>query len=198
MTYSDETFDRDMDGYFLKLSPNCELLWSTYFCTKNSNVNDRELSIASDGGERLYFTGTVNPKSDEGASHHIPYQEYNSNTMDYYQNAIVNPQFNEGFMGCFDSLKTENTAGIRLINSVGKDNILVYPNPSYSIVNILLPSICAHGEMEVLNIFGQPMISRKIENIKAVSVEISSYSPGSYVIRVQDGGAIWVSKFVKQ
>jgi hypothetical protein len=62
MKYFEETDNRDMNGYFLKLSPDCELLWSTYFYTKNSIADDRVLSIASDGGERLYFTGTVNPK----------------------------------------------------------------------------------------------------------------------------------------
>lgn len=195
---SDQSYSSDVDGYFLKLSPDCELLWSTYFFTRNSISDDKVLSIASDGGNRLYFAGTVNPKSDEVAGHHIPYQDYNSSTMDYYQNAIVNPQFNEGFMGCFDSLKTDNTAGISFIYRDWKDNILVYPNPCNSLVNILLPSICVRGEMEVLNILGQPLICRKIENTKAVSIEISSYSPGSYIVLVQDEGAIWFSKFVKQ
>ena len=203
MTYFDETFDKDMDGYFLKLSPNCELLWSTYFYTKNSNVNDRVLSIASDGGGRLYFAGWVDKDLDYQNTHIIPFQDYSNASVDYFQQYRTligsnSQNSNEGIFGFFDSLKTENTAGIWESFHKSMDQLLIYPNPGSSIIAITVLDPVGTVQVEISTLYAQTVFSQKYNGKKVIEINIGELVQGAYVVKLSTEKKSYFSKIIKQ
>jgi hypothetical protein len=197
---SDATFGGDMDGYFLKLSPNCELLWTTYFYTRNSNVNDRVLSFASDGGGRLYFAGWVDFDQDYNDSHTIPYQDYSIASLDYFQQYRSGQPNNnkEGFWGHFDSLKLENTASIMQLNNSMKNGMLVYPNPCNTTITLTNFELASVIQVSILNIYSQTVFTQKYEGKRLITIDIGNLAHGAYLLRLSDGNKCFVSKIIKQ
>jgi hypothetical protein len=197
---SDQSYSSDVDGYFLKLSPDCELLWSTYFFTRNSISDDKVFSIASDGGNRLYFTGWVDLDQDYNDSHTIPYQEYSLTSYDYFQqyrNGEPNNN-NEGFWGYFDSLKLENTASILQLSNSLEDKMLVYPNPSNTIITLSNFELSSAVQVDILNIYSQTVLTQKHEGKRVITVDIGNLAQEAYLVRLTDGKKWNVTKIIKQ
>ncbi len=198
--YADSTYSDDYDGFFMKLTSDLQLNWVTGFATRGSETHDFVNSIASYGGNRLYYAGTVHPYPNNPDLNHqtIPYQDFSPSEIDYFQSENLYPNFTEGFMGCFDSLKLENTAGIKQLQQPIKDKLMVYPNPSNSAINILIPPAMENGRIDIFNLFGQTLFSQTNLTKEKITIDLSNFANGAYIIKVQNNKQYLTTKFIKQ
>lgn len=88
---------------------------------------------------------------------------------------------------------TANDCGITGINEIPNQNILIYPNPSFGIVNISSDEIIEN--LTVYSSIGQLVInnSPKTRNFK---VNLSSYSKGIYYINIKTNNSIISKKII--
>lgn len=87
------------------------------------------------------------------------------------------------------------TTGLTAIENQTKNNLPVYPNPANDVIQIGWNNTMAAGQGQitsadgktVYNFTGQPS-----------SIQIASYPPGLYFIRIWQNGQMYSSKFIKQ
>lgn len=75
-------------------------------------------------------------------------------------------------------------------------NLLVYPNPSHSKINIINLQNQALGDIEINDILGNVLIQLK-ENSRKTEIDISSYSPGIYFVKCDIQNKLNIIKFIK-
>lgn len=73
------------------------------------------------------------------------------------------------------------------------DNFLIFPNPSNSDINIVLPST-EKFQIEITNSTGQLVLKEHNKN----KIDLSNYSNGLYIISVKQGQNIYTQKLNKQ
>jgi hypothetical protein len=78
------------------------------------------------------------------------------------------------------------------INSLSKDIVTIYPNPTNGKVTIT--NSCKITKVEIANLLGQKLFS-ETHNTNKVIVDISSFEKGVYFIKVNDG---YTEKLVKE
>lgn len=90
------------------------------------------------------------------------------------------------------------TATYNLTTGINENNnltIILYPNPTSSIVNIELPSL-NNAQIELLSMDGQLILSSTVtENV--ITLNLSQYSDGIYFIRILTGDGSITRKIVK-
>ena len=76
----------------------------------------------------------------------------------------------------------------------------VYPNPANSIINVILESNeIKSGELRIFNMHGQMMSYISISSIhQTLSADISSFSPGIYIVCLTSDNQRYCQKFIKQ
>lgn len=90
------------------------------------------------------------------------------------------------------------TATYNLTTGINENNnltIILYPNPTSSIVNIELPSL-NNAQIELLSMDGQ-LISSSIVTENVITLNLSQYSDGIYFIRILTGDGSITRKIVK-
>ncbi|WPQ66027.1 zinc-dependent metalloprotease family protein [Chitinophaga sancti] len=79
-----------------------------------------------------------------------------------------------------------------------QDKVQVYPNPANSVVNINLAGVKGKSEVSLFDINGRQVMRREV-NAANAQLDISSLTPGVYIIRVKNGTKeVSMTKIVKQ
>jgi hypothetical protein len=96
-----------------------------------------------------------------------------------------------------------NMAGTITVNEVlGVDDntlnaISVYPNPASSTINLVLPKTMQTGQIAVIDILGKQVYSQEFESKENISIDILSWSTGSYFLKVVSGENTQTERFIK-
>lgn len=82
------------------------------------------------------------------------------------------------------------------------ESLKVYPNPSTSELNISIPAqMSGSYEYEVVSLDGRSIASgliRHAESMQKFTIDLESYNPGYYFLRVYSDDQVFAAKFVKQ
>lgn len=79
--------------------------------------------------------------------------------------------------------------------------LLVYPNPAASALNIRLANTCGNAavDIEVYDMAGRIMTCQSLQSGNTtISLDVSHYAAGNYVIKIKNNGSEDTVKFVKQ
>ncbi len=78
------------------------------------------------------------------------------------------------------------------------DNISVYPNPTNGVFSILVNDPDQLGKIEIQNAMGENVLTVNIIIVKENTIDISTFSPGLYVIKIYDkSNKVYIKKIVK-
>lgn len=85
----------------------------------------------------------------------------------------------------------------RAKQSIVKDgNIVLYPNPTRNIINIISPNIKA---IEVVDIMGKVVLQKSINNMGQTSLSVSELQKGVYIVKaINAEGKTLISKLIKE
>ncbi|OMP76746.1 zinc-dependent metalloprotease [[Flexibacter] sp. ATCC 35208] len=79
-----------------------------------------------------------------------------------------------------------------------QDKVQVYPNPANSVVNINLAGVKGKSEVSLFDINGRQVMRREV-NAANLQLDISTLTPGVYIIRVKNGTKeVSTTKIIKQ
>ncbi|MBP1650416.1 MAG: peptidase domain protein [Bacteroidetes bacterium] len=79
-----------------------------------------------------------------------------------------------------------------------QDKVQVYPNPANSVVNINLAGVKGKSEVSLFDINGRQVMRREV-NTANLQLDISTLTPGVYIIRVKNGTKeVSTTKIIKQ
>jgi hypothetical protein len=96
---------------------------------------------------------------------------------------------------------TSYTPGECLTNRVGsllKENILLYPNPVQSSLNLVFEQNIS-GFIRVFDISGKEIVASRLNGQQRATLEFGHVNPGSYIVEiVTKEGAIWHQRIVKE
>lgn len=105
-------------------------------------------------------------------------------------------------MGCFmpgcrtDTLSEVFTIKTEEILINLSKNIVIYPNPSSDVINIVMPEGMENKVVQIFDIMGRKLMDK---NMDSDDLDVSSFSPGLYIIWAKDRqGRIATGKFVKE
>jgi subtilisin family serine protease len=86
--------------------------------------------------------------------------------------------------------------------SVLNNDILIYPNPVDNMLNVALSTIDGSPtRLQVYSILGQPLLEINYESIwhlNPISVDLSTYLPGQYIVRVENKNAYRTFRIIKR
>jgi len=94
-----------------------------------------------------------------------------------------------------DNIIPSTTLGVEEFTDVNEFSI--YPNPSTSLLNIDVLQLDATMNLDIYNILGKKVLSKKINNLKS-SINVSQWHSGVYLIRLSTDDATITKRFVKQ
>lgn len=192
------------DSIFNKL-PNTDAIFA--------NVNDTNYlvyapQITKDGLE-LYFTrilnGTVNSeicvsvRNNPAAPFSLPNVIYSNNgyvpeaatlTFDK-QKMYYHQKDGTGIFKINMRYRISATAIVESSNNIG---IKVFPNPSSTILNVIVPNINEKYDIEINSILGQQILKISSTNV----IDIENLTNGIYILKVKQNDKISTTKIVKQ
>jgi hypothetical protein len=102
---------------------------------------------------------------------------------------LVVREGNAGFL-----LKLKQNKDVSLQNT---DNIFLYPNPTKNKVNIQLDKVYSSVNTTIYSINGMKLYSTFIGQTNQVSLDLSLYSDGVYVIQIEADGYKKTKKIIK-
>jgi subtilisin family serine protease len=82
------------------------------------------------------------------------------------------------------------------VQSVSKNSLAVYPNPTNSIINFPIAFADSQAEVTLYNSLGKQIISKNI-NSSDFAIDVSDYSNGIYLYAVKSGVSFYSGKFLK-
>jgi hypothetical protein len=92
-------------------------------------------------------------------------------------------------------LKYVNTSTVTNVEIITSPNLLVYPNPASSFINIKHPY--QEVELNISNSMGEIILKREVMKEESF-VDVSSFPPGIYLIKLVSMNEVAIHKFVKQ
>src|SRR3989339_1343222 len=87
----------------------------------------------------------------------------------------------------------------RVLNAVqGNSEIVIYPNLSNKNINITITGVKEDSELSIYNIQGNRILNREIKGKKEYSetIDVSSYSKGTYIVEIKNSGFVKTEKFI--
>ncbi len=98
--------------------------------------------------------------------------------------------------GNYNTAATEFSINYTQVNSIDNINndFYIYPNPCADWLNIVSQKQIADFEIKIFSLQGELIFKNK--NVKTVN--INNFAVGIYIIEINDGKNVYVSKFVKQ
>lgn len=161
-----------------KQNASVDLTWTT---TSEVNTSHFELERASDGVNfnRLATISTHNNSSINNYSF-VDQQPLSTN---YYRLKMVD----------IDGKFTYS--GILKINFSGTQNFEVFPNPARSTITIT--GINSNGQIKLLSADGKLLVQKRATG-QTMSMDISSYSAGLYILQYFDGTTVRSQKIMKE
>jgi len=140
--------------------------------------------------------------NDEPNSHGFVKYRVNRNVNTGVGTEITNTayiyfDYNEAVVTNTVSVEITSPVGISIVNT-GFENIIIYPNPASSVLYIR----SAAGNISSINIcdiYGKDVFSKKNPGASLIQVPVSSLSKGVYFVNVKDDkGASTTKKFIVQ
>lgn len=107
---------------------------------------------------------------------------------------------NNYFCGVHGAAMMSGTITVNEVLGVGDNNlkkISVYPNPSSSTINLVLPKNMQNGQITVFDILGKQVYSQAFESKDNLAINISNWSTGSYFLKVVSGENTQTERFIK-
>jgi hypothetical protein len=126
----------------------------------------------------------------------VPYYNHIIDTI-YYRFTFIsdNIQTNrEGWM-LDDLFLIDHTEGIQ--NIASPDEISIYPNPAVNTITVSGKTLNPETDLSVYDILGQLRLQQTI-NQNQQDIDISGFSKGIYMVRVQSGDKYVVKRIVKE
>ena len=86
--------------------------------------------------------------------------------------------------------------------SVNEYNIIqldVYPNPAIDIVNIKLNTLDEDADLEIYNMLGKVVMKKSYDlNAESLSIDISEFATGVYILKVSNSESTSYKRFIKK
>jgi hypothetical protein len=79
------------------------------------------------------------------------------------------------------------------LNDFGTQNVLLYPNPTNSLINVIVPTQLLGQDWELMDIRGKLILSGQVEKETTI-IQISGLARGSYWLKIQTSHPIQVVK----
>ncbi|RYD80883.1 MAG: T9SS type A sorting domain-containing protein [Sphingobacteriales bacterium] len=93
-------------------------------------------------------------------------------------------------------IKTKAPTGSVRIAEYNKINTLsVYPNPAKN--NLIINTENVPGQLRIVNLFGQEIYYAQINKNEIVSVDVTHFPAGTYMVKLVNASGISTSKFIK-
>ena len=83
------------------------------------------------------------------------------------------------------------------VNEKQESKISLCPNPATDIITVETSAVPAQGELSILNLQGQQLLTRQLTEPKT-QIDISNLPSGVYFVRVTSEKTVEVGKFIKQ
>ena len=77
----------------------------------------------------------------------------------------------------------------------------IYPNPSTDVLNILIGGDSLYSEIEIIDIFGNIIYSKKIKldpMSRYFKLDISKFTAGNYILKIHAKSGFETIKFIKR
>jgi hypothetical protein len=114
---------------------------------------------------------------------------------DYLKSPSGTIYISENATGCNSPEEVDSACAYLTIGRVNlQDALTLYPNPASTEITIETP---ATGQLSILNLNGQPLITSQVKEAKTV-VDISTLPSGIYVVKVVGEKGVQLGKFIKQ
>jgi hypothetical protein len=143
------------------------------------------------------------------------YYEYNDDFETYLIHKVIKTTPGEFENGdCFETISTTTFTNFseecddsniafrkkETNKTLYEKNLLeIYPNPAIDQLNVSIPDSEFTSTLQISKVSGDIISLRKIEaGVNSSTINISSFSPGIYIIQCQQGNNKYYSKFVKQ
>lgn len=102
--------------------------------------------------------------------------------------------------GLFTSVETKRF-GLQLLNiedNAFNGNVYLYPNPTKNTLNIHVDdNLGLPEQVAIFNTLGQTIFNKTVNNANDLSIDVSGYSNGVYLVKIQKEGQIKTLQFVK-
>jgi hypothetical protein len=87
---------------------------------------------------------------------------------------------------------------VNFANQANIGQVVTYPNPAISDMQVKVHNIAGEANLEIYDLTGKLMLSRKITAAEKPTLHIASFPTGLYTIRVQSANETAISRFLKQ
>ena len=75
----------------------------------------------------------------------------------------------------------------------------VYPNPAIDIVNIKLNTLNEDASLEIYNMLGKVVMKKSYDfNAESLSIDISEFATGVYILKVSSSESTSYKRFIKK
>lgn len=165
------------DVYVQKLDPNGNLVWAASVAGTGTDIGD---ALALDTHGNVVVTGEFNNTADFDPNQGV----FNIAVESQYQSAF---QF-KWYQNVLSGIKPTGLAG----------EIIAYPNPANSTLNIKLSEAYNQLTTEVYNNMGQLVLSHNFNATGMLQLNISTLPAGIYSVRISNGEQASAIRVIKQ
>ena len=114
-----------------------------------------------------------------------------------YQVKVAVGDYNGAELSLYSEVVSFRTSEVG-IESVDNDNaIILYPNPAHTTIVVDMEKVPENGSLQLLDIYGRMLKEIKIDDYQ-MSIDVSTYSAGVYLLRVVGTETVFVKTFVKR
>lgn len=75
------------------------------------------------------------------------------------------------------------------------ENVQLFPNPSDGHITLKLGEQNSNLHLDIRDVMGREVYIEKVDQQQVIELDLD-LSPGSYILRIQDGKATWTSKLI--
>ncbi|WP_299334419.1 T9SS type A sorting domain-containing protein [uncultured Psychroserpens sp.] len=74
----------------------------------------------------------------------------------------------------------------------------ISPNPASLNLNITIPNSIENATLKVFDLLGKRVLERELSNVHSISIDVSKWNTGIYVVRVSSDDITQTKRFIKQ
>lgn len=74
----------------------------------------------------------------------------------------------------------------------------ISPNPASLNLNVNIPSSVENATLKVFDLLGKKVLEKELSNMQSVSVDVSKWNTGVYIVRVSSDDVTQTKRFIKQ
>lgn len=123
----------------------------------------------------------------------MKYTDFTDSEMPYMYHCHINSHEDNGMMGQF----IVNTKFNAISNLNKSSNFSIYPNPTTGKLDIQFENRISLAEIKIIDVLGQIIMSKNLDSIENVILDLSVISGGVYFIQVNSNNKIITQKFIK-